>query len=327
MTRIDAISETTGLRRLGVSGGARGRTLGALVELSKPGITKLVLVTTAVGFALAAMAQPWSWLSLALTGGLCMVGTAFSASGANALNQLWERRRDALMPRTCARPLPTDRISARAAAAFGIGCGALGVLILAVFVTPASALVALATILVYVFVYTPMKVVSTVSTIVGAIPGALPPVIGFTAVSTDPGGWASLASPAAWSLFALMFVWQIPHFLAIAWMHREGYARGGFRVLPLFDPDGGRTARATLLWLGALVPVSLAPIMMMPDRLGWGYAAAALALGVFFIRPAIVFSRRRDTASARRVFFASIIYLPLVLCAMVIDALFLTFLS
>ena len=301
-------------------------TMRALIELTKPGITKLVLVTTSVGFALAALPKSWSWGALAIAAIGCLIGTGLSASSANALNQWWERRRDALMPRTCARPLPTDRLTPRTAVSFGVLCGALGVATLALFVTYASAAVALATILIYVFLYTPIKPMTTTSTIVGAIPGALPPVIGWAAVSTDPGGWASLTEPAAWSLFAIMFVWQIPHFLAIAWMHKEGYALGGFRVLPVVDPDGQRTARATIYWLIALVPISLSPILLMPGRLGWGYALVAVALGIFFIKPAIRFSIRRDRPSARRVFFASIIYLPLLLGAMVVDAIVTTFL-
>lgn len=299
-------------------------SLTALVELTKPGITKLVLVTTAVGFTLGALARTWDPVRLILVGLACLAGTALCSSSANALNQLWERRRDALMPRTCARPLPTRRVGALTAGVFGVTCGLAGVWTLALFVTPAASLVALTTIVTYVFVYTPMKTLSTVSTIVGAVPGALPPVIGFAAAS--PGaGFDSLVHPAAWSLFAIMFVWQIPHFLAIAWMHRDGYARGGFRVLPLFDPDGGRTARASLAWLAALVPVSLWPIIAMPGRIGWGYAVAALALGVLFIRPAIRFHRERTTPNARRLFFASIIYLPLLLLAMVADALITAF--
>ncbi len=299
-------------------------SVAALIELTKPGITKLVLVTTAVGFALGAIGRTWDPIRLVIVGVVCLLGTALCSSSANALNQLWERRRDALMPRTCARPLPTHRVGALTAGVFGVTCGLAGVWTLALFINPAAALVALTTILTYVLVYTPMKTLSTASTIVGAVPGALPPVIGFAA-ATPGAGFESLAHPAPWSLFAVMFVWQIPHFLAIAWMHRDGYARGGFRVLPLFDPDGGRTARASLAWLAALLPLSLWPIIAMPGRLGWGYALAALALGVMFIRPAIRFHNERTTPNARRLFFASIIYLPLLLLAMVADALITTF--
>jgi len=293
------------------------RTWRAYLELTKPGITRLVVITTAVGFGLAALESTGAPLSLALTGLLCLIGTALCSSSANALNQVWEWRRDALMPRTCARPVPTERIAPRAALVFGLVCGVTGVALLTLTVTGAAGLAALATIVVYVLVYTPMKVVSTTSTIVGAIPGALPPVIGYAAV----GGFPALATPAPWSLFAIMFLWQIPHFLAIAWMHRDGYARGGFRVLPLVDPDGRRTARASLGWLLALVPISLTPLLTMPDRAGWPYALAAIALGVFFIRPAIRFLRARDHATARGLFLASIAYLPLILLALVADAI------
>lgn len=298
----------------------------ALVELTKPRITKLVVVTTGVGLALAAMGHAWNPGHLAVLTVTCLLGTALSASSANALNQWWERRRDALMPRTCARPLPTDRLAPATAWVFGVMCGVIGVSMLAAFVSLASAAVAAATILIYVLLYTPSKPMTTTSTIIGAVPGALPPVIGWAAVSGDGASFQSLLHPAPWTLFAIMFVWQIPHFLAIAWRHRDGYAAGGFRVLPLADPTGTRTARATLVWLFALVPVSLTPVMAMPDLLGWVYVIAAIALGVFFIRPALSFANDRDDASAKRVFIASIMYLPLLLGAMVIDALLSTFL-
>lgn len=326
MSRIDSI--TTGeTRAVPTAAVVRpGATARALIELTKPRITKLVVVTTGVGFALAAMGGIWSAVDLLVVATACLLGTALSASSANALNQWWERRRDALMPRTCARPLPTDRVSARLAVSFGIACGVVGVAALALFVSLAASAVALATILIYVLLYTPSKPMTTTSTIIGAVPGALPPVIGWAAVTGEGSGWATLGHAAPWSLFAIMFIWQIPHFLAIAWRHREGYAAGGFRVLPLVDPDGRRTARAIIAWLFALVPVSLTPIIAMPDRLGWGYAIAAVLLGAFFLRPAISFAQRRDDAGARRIFIASIIYLPLLLGAMVIDAIVTTFL-
>jgi heme o synthase len=296
-------------------------TVGAMIELTKPRITQLVLVTTGVGFVLAALGQTWTVSSLLSTGLLCLIGTALSSAGANALNQWWERRRDALMPRTKGRPLPTERLKPATAAAVGVSCGAIGVLILWLLVTPAAAVVSLATILIYVFIYTPMKPVTTVSTIVGAIPGALPPVIGWAAVATPGNEWMSLASPAPWSLFSLMFVWQIPHFLAIAWMHRDGYAQGGFCMLPLHDPVGWRTARTSLAWAAALIPVSLTPILTIPDRLGWGYAIVAILLGAMFLRSTIRFVIQRDNLTARKVFFASIIYLPLILLAMMVDSI------
>lgn len=326
MSRIDTIAGAEHRAIPAPVVARRGALLGALLELTKPRITKLVVVTTGVGFALAAMGGQWSALELLLVGSMCLAGTALSASSANALNQWWERRRDALMPRTCARPLPTERVSPSVAIAFGIACGVIGVALLTLFVSLAAAAVALATILIYVLLYTPSKPMTTTSTIIGAVPGALPPVIGWAAVTGGESSWATLAHPAPWTLFGIMFVWQIPHFLAIAWRHRDGYAAGGFRVLPLVDPDGRRTARATLAWLLALLPVSLTPILAMPGRLGWGYAIAALVLGAFFLRPAISFAMNRDDASARRVFFASIIYLPLLLGAMVIDAIVTTFL-
>lgn len=325
MTRVDTIADQPAPQFTPARMAPKSDLARALVELTKPGITKLVVVTTAVGFALAAMGVSWGAADLALTTVACLLGTALSASSANALNQWWERRRDALMPRTCARPLPTDRVSPQMAIVFGIVCGVLGVGLLATATTLAAAAVSLSTILIYVLVYTPMKPMSTTSTIVGAIPGALPPVIGWAAVA-EGAGWSSLAHAAPWTLFTIMFIWQIPHFLAIAWMHRDGYALGGFRVLPVVDPDGGRTARATMAWLIALIPASLAPVVAMPGRLGWGYTVGAVLLGIFFLRPAMAFLQTRDNANARRVFIASIIYLPLLLVVMVLDAIVTTFL-
>jgi len=288
----------------------------AYLELTKPGITRLVLVTTAVGVALGVFStREFTAEHLAL-GALCLLGTALCSASANALNQVWEWKRDALMPRTCARPVPTRRIDPGRGALFGVGCGVAGVSLLATLVTPASAVVALATILIYVLLYTPSKVVSTASTILGAVPGALPPVIGYAAI----GGFGSLAEPAPWTLFAIMFLWQIPHFLAIAWMHRDGYARGGFRVLPLEDPDGRRTARAALVWSVCLAPLSLTPIIAMPWLFGWVYAPAAVLLSVFLVRRAMRFGRRRDRDSARGLFLASIAHLPMLLLALVADA-------
>lgn len=305
-------------------GGRATATLAAdLLELTKPRITRLVTITTAMGFGMAASprmrgAGVDEWLaSLALLAVTCL-GTALSASGASALNEWWERDRDRLMHRTVNRPLPARRMSPRTAFALGAALCIAGVAVLGAAVNWAAALVSAATIASYVLVYTPLKPVTPLSTLVGAAPGALPPLIGWAAASAGP--WHGLTQPGGWAMVAIMAVWQVPHFLAIAWMHREDYARGGHRVLPVLDESGTRTAWITLLWAVTLLPVSLFPVGAMPDRLGWPYGAAALALGLAFLWPAVRLAQRRTRADARALFIASIVYLPLLFAAMVADA-------
>jgi protoheme IX farnesyltransferase len=280
----------------------------------------MVLITSAVGFVMAALQRPWAPIDALLSLSACLIGVAFSASGANALNMWYERDRDARMTRTRNRPVPSGEISPNAALGIGIGCSALGPSILCAWASPAAAVVAFATIALYVGVYTPLKPVTTLSTVVGAVPGALPPLIGFAAAYPMSGSFASLQSPAGWSLVALLAVWQIPHFLAIAWMYKDDYAAGGHRVLAAEDPTGARTSRASLLWLGALFPVSLAPIFAMPELLGWPYAVIATALNIAWVATAIGFARQPARPKAVRVFLASIAWLPLVLLAMVAEA-------
>ena len=292
----------------------------AVWELTKPGITRMVLVTTAVGFALAALARSWALPDLLLTLAACLGGTAFASAGANALNMWMERDRDALMHRTAGRPIPSGRLSPNAALAVGILCSVLGPSILCAWATPASAVVAFATIVSYVCIYTPLKPVTPLSTIVGAVPGALPPLIGFAAAYPALSSFSALTAPAGWTIVALMAAWQIPHFLAIAWMYKDDYAKGGHRVLAAEDPAGVRTARYALTWIAVLVPVSLLPIIAMPDRLGLASAAAAIALGSIFAWSAVRFAQDRSRPRAVRMFLASIAYLPLVLIAMVAEA-------
>ncbi len=292
-----------------------------LIELTKPRITKMVLVSTGVGFALAAMGRSWWDWEMAALASACLIGTALSASGANALNQWMERVSDGRMNRTRTRPLPAGRISSGHGLAFGLAACLLGVGILWAGVNPAAATISLATIASYLLLYTPLKPVTPLATLVGAVPGALPPLIGWTAAQrSNPEAWASLSDPAGWSLFFIMLVWQVPHFLAIAWRHRADYAAGGHRVLPVVDPSGERTSAATLIWAVTLIPVSLAPAHLMGDRLGWGYTIVALAAGMFFALSCLQFALTRTDAHARRAFIVSIIYLPVVLVAMVVDA-------
>ncbi|HVU65427.1 MAG TPA: protoheme IX farnesyltransferase [Phycisphaerales bacterium] len=298
--------------------------------MTKPRITRLVTITSGVGFALGAIAQTWEWKDLVVRGLACLLGTGLSAAGANALNQWWERDRDAAMPRTCARPLPTERVHPSHALGWGIvlsiaGVGLLGLLGLA------PALVSLATILIYVLLYTPLKPVTTINTLIGAIPGALPPLIGWAAAKSGNALWgghwtvAPLLEVGGWSLFSLMFVWQIPHFLAIAWMYRDDYAKGGYRMLPISDPDGHCTASTILLWAILLIPATLAPALVLRSplgsTLGWTTVAVALGTGTVYVWLAARLWRSRSLKDARRVFFASIMHLPLLLMVMVGDAL------
>jgi len=301
-------------------GSPRSVAIRAVWELTKPGITRMVLVTTAVGFAMGALGRSWTAWGFALTAAACLVGTAFASAGANALNMWLERERDARMPRTAGRPLPSGRLSPNAALSVGVACSVLGPCLLCAWATPASAVVAFATIALYVGVYTPLKPVTPLSTIVGAVPGALPPLIGFTAAAPFGASFASLGDLAGWTLVAIMAVWQIPHFLAIAWMYKDDYAAGGHRVLAAEDPTGARTATHSLAWLAALLPVSLLPALAMPGLLGWPYAGVALALGLGFTWAGVRFARETSRSRAVRLFLASIAYLPLLLVAMVAEA-------
>ncbi len=326
----ELVAQEGGRSEASVSGG-----LGAdVMALSKPGIVKMVLITTGVGFALAALERGgWSWGGLALAGLWCFLGTMLSAAGANGLNQAMEARRDGLMNRTRRRPIPAGRMSVP----MGIGIGTVmamgGVGILWAGNNSVAALVSLVTVLLYVFVYTPMKPVTPLATLVGAAPGALPPLIGWTAgwgreVSVWAGGWGvsggwrGLDHSGGWSLFALMFVWQVPHFLAIAWRCRADYERGGYKMLPIIDPTGARTAWVSLLWAVTLIPVSLATVLAMPDRFGWLFVVVATMAGAGFVVSAARLVARRTDRRASELFFASIIYLPVVLVAMVTDVFF-----
>lgn len=297
------------------------RTLvAALIACTKPGITRLVTMTAGVGFVLAAVTRSWTLSELVLIATSCLVGTALSAAGANALNQWMERRRDALMPRTLHRPIPAGELLASTVLIFGLGLCAAGLIILALGCGTVPMLVSLACIVTYLLMYTPMKVATPLATFVGAIPGALPPIIGASAASSLPGV-ASFFEPAGLALFSLMFVWQIPHFLAIAWMYKDDYRQGGYAVLPVIDAQGSATAWTVLLWSGALLPASLLPAMITRNTLGVSYMLLAAVLGVVFFVICARLVQERTRARARWVFFASIVHLPALLLAIVIEAL------
>jgi protoheme IX farnesyltransferase len=312
---------------------ARRELFAATMELTKPRITRLVTITAAVGFVVGACSfATWDVPGLMLAGAACLAGTALSAAGANTLNQWIERRRDALMPRTAERPLPTGRIEATTGLWIGVLLAAAGVTLLLSLVGLAPALVSLATILLYTLVYTPLKPVTILATIVGAVPGALPPLIGWTAAATvlhtpgpTDGAWWAVLAPLAdvggWSLFWLMVVWQLPHFWAIAWMYKDDYAQGGFRMLPIIDPTGRLTAWAIVVSAALLVPALAWPALAMPGVLSAAYLTLAVASGVGYFALTLPLLSKRDRVSARRVFIASVIHLPLILMAMVADAL------
>ena len=273
--------------------------------LTKVRITALVLVTTAAGFLLASSARLDPAL-LAWT----LLGTGLAASGAAALNQFLEREADARMRRTAGRPIPAGRMTPARGLAVGIGLSVVGVAILVAFVNLLTGFLAFATVLLYVGVYTPLKRMTPLNTIIGAVPGAIPPVMGWTAVTGEAG-------LPAWVLFAILFLWQLPHFLAIAWIFRDDYRLGGFPMLPVLDPDGEATGRQVALYCAALVPVSLIPTFL--GLAGPIYFFGALLLGLAFLGAGLMMAVRRRGKEARRVLLASVTYLPLLLALLVAD--------
>jgi protoheme IX farnesyltransferase len=286
--------------------GTRARALD-FVALGKPRLNFLVVVSALAGYVMGASEGSGM---LRLVG--MLVGTGLVAGGASAFNQVYERDVDALMRRTRLRPLPDGRVQPAEALAFAAAVSATGLLILAATANLLSAAVAFATLLTYVVVYTPLKRRTSLATVIGAIPGALPPVIGWAAARGS-------LSREAWTLFGIVFLWQLPHFLAIAWMFRDDYGRAGFPLLPVVEPDGRSTCRQALLYAAALIPLSLVPTLM--GLAGEVYFAAALVLGLAFLALTVRFARTRTVRDARRLFFSSIIYLPLIWILMIADKL------
>jgi protoheme IX farnesyltransferase len=281
---------------------ARAR-VSAFVELTKPRITTLVLLTTAAGFFLGSHGA-FSFLTFAHT----MIGVALLCSGVSALNEWMERDLDALMRRTMMRPLPTGRLTSRAALWFGVALTVVSEVYLAVFVNPLSALCGLSVIVGYVFLYTPLKTRTSLSTVVGAFPGAVPPLLGWAAAANTVG-------LEAWALFAILFLWQFPHFFAIAWMYREDYARAGIKMLPVVEPEGRLTGQQIVLWTLLLVPVSLAPAALGIS--GAVYFVGALVLGGLFLCASVAAALTLSRRNARRVLLASVLYLPFLFGLMV----------
>ncbi len=278
----------------------------ALVALTKPRIAFMVLITVAVGFVLGAHGGSIALGKLALT----LVGTGLVAGGASAWNMILERDRDARMKRTSNRPLPSGKLTMPEAVVFGSALALGGVTLLFVGVNGLSAAVAAMTFLLYVAVYTPLKAVTSLNTAIGAIPGALPPVIGWAASSGRLG-----VEP--WALFLIVFLWQFPHFLAIAWIYREDYARGGHKMLPNVDPDGSITGRQAMWHALQLVPAGL-----IPSLIGMGgkvYFFGALILGFFYFAYAVRFWLDVNDRTARKLLRASILYLPLILLLLILN--------
>ncbi len=277
------------------------------IELTKPRIATMALLATLAGFYLAATGPIDSWLVFHT-----LMGTALVASGASALNQLIERDRDRRMLRTQNRPLPSARLSASEVLAFSVVTGLIGIIWLALTTPPLATALGALTLLLYVFVYTPLKPLTTHNTLVGAVPGALPPLIGWAAASGSLS-WSAL------SVFAILYVWQIPHFMAIAWLYREDYARGGFKMLPVLDPDGDRTARQVLFQSAILLSVSVMPTFL--GLTGVFYLGSAVILGLGFVAASALMAYRRRDSDARILLLVSVIYLPLILGIMVVDKL------
>ncbi len=275
------------------------------VALTKPRLTALALLTTLVGFLMGSF-HSFDGLRVLST----LMGAAFVGGGANALNQWWEREADALMHRTQSRPLPAGRLLPIEALVFGLVASGAGVLMLGMFVNPLASLLALITLGVYVLLYTPLKRRTCLCTLIGAIPGAIPPMIGWVAAR----GHLSLE---AWILFAILFFWQLPHFLAIAWLYRDEYARAGFQMLPVVEPDGASTVRQMMVYSVALFPTTLLPAAL--GMAGWVYVVGAVVVSGWFLRTVILMARGRSGALANRVFLASVGYLPILLCLMVVD--------
>ena len=283
---------------------ARGRGADFL-SLTKPRLNTLVLITSAAAYFLG----DGHFLPAAVLVHT-LIGTALVAGGASALNQHWERDTDRLMRRTRMRPLPDGRLHPHDALWFGIGISALGLAQLAVFVNVLTAAVAAATLLSYVLLYTPLKVRTSFSTVVGAIPGALPAVLGWTA-ATDA------LSAGGWVLFGIVFMWQMPHFLAIAWMFRDDYANAGMPLLPVIEPDGRSTGRQAVLYTAGLIPISLLP--MATGMSSAYYLVGALTLGAVLMVLSLEFAASRSMPSARRLFYGTILYLPLLWIVLLTD--------
>lgn len=277
------------------------------IALVRPRLAVLGLIMVALSYLIAgALPGPAGWLSAATL----LLGSLLSLSGASALNQVLEREADARMRRTAGRPLPAGRIGASAASAYGIGLSLAGALLLLLGNNPLTAILALLGEAIYLLIYTPMKSRTTLATVVGAVPGAVPVLMGWAAARNG-------LDLAAWTLFSILFLWQLPHFLAIAWMYRSDYERAGFKMLASADSNGDLLARQALVYGLALIPVSILPAMI--GLSGSVYFAGALLLGLYYLLPGLRLARERTGENAKALLRASVIYLPLLFALMLLD--------
>jgi protoheme IX farnesyltransferase len=277
----------------------------AYIELTKPRITWLILMSTAIGFFFG-VDHSWNWLTLLHT----LLGTGLIASGTAALNQWMERKYDAHMKRTRNRPLVTGELKPLPAVLFAVALSLAGYLELALGANWLTANLGLATLASYLFLYTPLKRKTWWATTIGAFPGAMPPLMGFAAASGE-------LNAQAWALYAILFLWQFPHFYAIAWMYRDDYARAGMQMLPVIDPEGERTAWHILLTAALLLPVSLLPSFL--SMTGAVYLVGATLLGLMYAWAGLKVARERTVLRARKVLLASVAYLPLLYVLMIFD--------
>lgn len=296
-----------GVTQTGVEGLSLRERMSAYVELTKPRITFLIVLTSAAGFCLGAK------------GGLdyrrfahAMLGVALLSSGIATLNQYMERDLDGLMRRTQLRPLPSGKLAPFEALIFGAGLTLIAEVYLALLVNPLTAVLGLTVVAGYLFMYTPLKTRTTLSTAVGAFPGAMPPLIGWTAASGE-------MRVGAWVLFAILFLWQFPHFLAIAWMYREDYGRAGIKMLPVVEPEGRITGQQIIAYTLMLLPVSLIPTWIGIS--GKIYFYGAIFLGLLFLYSSITAALSKSRQQARRLLLASVLYLPLLFGLMVLNQL------
>jgi heme o synthase len=277
------------------------------VSLTKPELTFLSVVTALTGYYLGAQGEMQASLLLHT-----LLGTALVGGGAGALNQYIEREYDSMMKRTENRPVPSGRIHPLEALVFGMILTIVGIAELSLFTNALTGFLASVTLVSYIFLYTPLKRITPLSTIVGAFPGALPPVMGWTAARNE-------VTPEALVLFSLLFVWQIPHFLSLAWMYRKDYARAGYRLLTVIEPEGDMAARQILAYTALLVPLTVLPWAM--GMFGVLYLVLAVVLSLAFLGVSVLLLRERSNAAARHVFAGSLIYLPVLMAVMVIDRL------
>lgn len=284
--------------------GVRHR-IAAFIELTKPRIAVMLLLTAAAGFYLGTLGN-FDLLLFCNT----MIGIALLAFGVATLNQYLERRTDLLMLRTARRPIPTGRVTANEALVFGVVQCAASEVYLYFLVNPLTALLGLSVIVGYVLLYTPLKTHTSASTAIGAFPGAMPPLMGWTAAAND-------ITLGAWALFAMLFLWQFPHFLAIAWMYKDDYARAGIKMLPVVDPSGRLTARQIVLFTIMLVPVSLAPFFL--GLAGPVFLIGGIVLGTWFLFESFKAAAAKNVTRSRRLLMVSVIYLPLIFALAVLD--------